>query len=240
MPTLENTTGARLTEGHLDLDAVRWVGTGLVRPECVLATVTGDIYTADWRGGVAHIRPDGSQALYVGLPVDGEPLKPNGVALLKDGSFLLAHLGAEQGGVFHLSRDGQTRPYLRTSMALTCRRATLWSKMRGPDLDHGQHAPDAARPGLPALLQRRLCRDGGRCRRPDRGRWTGLHQRVPGRSFGPVAVCQRDLLQAPVTFPAAGRWLAGRQGGRDRVRRRGVSRMVWRSTPRAASGSSAS
>ena len=42
-----------------DVDAVRWVGTGLVRPECVLATASGDIYTADWRGGVAHLRPDG-------------------------------------------------------------------------------------------------------------------------------------------------------------------------------------
>jgi sugar lactone lactonase YvrE len=114
LPTPENTRFNRLTEGHMDLDAVRWVGTGLVRPECVLVTATGDIYTADWRGGVAHIRPDGSQALYVGLPVDGEPLKPNGVALLKDGSFLLAHLGAEQGGVFHLTRDGQTRPFLRS------------------------------------------------------------------------------------------------------------------------------
>lgn len=114
LQTLENTTPFSVIGGHLDLDAVRWVGTGLVRPECVLATAAGDIYTADWRGGVAHIRPDGSQALYVGSPVDGEPLKPNGVALLKDGSFLLAHLGAEQGGVFHLQRDGQTRPYLRT------------------------------------------------------------------------------------------------------------------------------
>jgi len=50
----------------------------------------------------------------VGHPVDGEPLKPNGIALLADGSFLLAHLGAERGGVFRLQRDGQTRPFLRT------------------------------------------------------------------------------------------------------------------------------
>ena len=46
--------------------------------------------------------------------MDGEPLKPNGIALLKDGSFLLAHLGAETGGVFRLSRDGHTQPFLRT------------------------------------------------------------------------------------------------------------------------------
>ena len=81
----------------ISVDDVAWVGTGLVRPECVLATVSGDIYTADWRAGVAHIRPDGTQDFFRAGPVDGEVLKPNGIALLKDGSFLLAHLGAERG-----------------------------------------------------------------------------------------------------------------------------------------------
>lgn len=93
---------------------MRWVGAGLVRPECVLATASGDIYTADWRGGVAHISPDGAQHLYTGQLVDGEALKPNGIALLVDGSFLFAHLGAESGGVFRLFRDGRTEPFLRT------------------------------------------------------------------------------------------------------------------------------
>ncbi len=96
------------------LQDVSWVGTGLVRPECVLATSEGDLYSADWRGGVAHIRPDGTQRLYEAMPVDGEALKPNGIALLADGSFLIAHLGAEHGGVFRLGRDGQTIPFLRT------------------------------------------------------------------------------------------------------------------------------
>ncbi len=63
---------------------------------------------------MAHIAPDGSQSLYLGFPVDGEALKPNGIALLKDGSFLLAHLGAKSGGVFRLHRDGRTEPFLRT------------------------------------------------------------------------------------------------------------------------------
>jgi sugar lactone lactonase YvrE len=78
----------------------------------VLATAQGDLYTADWRGGVAHLRPDGSQCLYVGrLPAGGE-LRPNGIALLADGNFLLAHLGASDGGVFRLQRDGQVEPWL--------------------------------------------------------------------------------------------------------------------------------
>ncbi len=96
----------------IPLEALRWRGGGLVRPECVLATASGDIFTADWRGGVAHIRPDGSQALYRGVLPGGRPLRPNGIALRPDGSFLLADLGEDRGGVFQLTRAGEIRPIL--------------------------------------------------------------------------------------------------------------------------------
>ena len=89
-----------------------WVGQGLVRPECVLATAHGDLFTADWRGGVAHVLPDGSQRLYTAVRPDGLPLKPNGIALLADGSFLLAQLGDSDGGVWQLWRDGRLEPWL--------------------------------------------------------------------------------------------------------------------------------
>ncbi len=88
------------------------VGSGLVRPECVLANAFGDLFSADWRGGIAHIRPDGSQTLYAGTAPDGFRLKPNGIALLRDGSFLATHLGDEQGGVFRVQRDGVVTPWL--------------------------------------------------------------------------------------------------------------------------------
>jgi sugar lactone lactonase YvrE len=89
-----------------------WWGQDLQRPECVLATASGDVYTADWRGGVAHIHPDGRQSLYLGSTPDGAPLRPNGIALLRDGSFLLAQLGAHDGGVYRLQRDGRCEPWL--------------------------------------------------------------------------------------------------------------------------------
>ena len=88
------------------------IGSGLVRPECVLANRNGDLFTADWRGGVAHVRPDGSQVLYSGSGPDGLALKPNGIALQRDGSFLVTHLGANKGGVFRLTRDGAVTPWL--------------------------------------------------------------------------------------------------------------------------------
>lgn len=87
--------------------ALAWRGRGLVRPECVLATATGEVYAADWRGGVSHLRADGSQALYTGTLPGGRPLQPNGIALRRDGSFLLADLGETAGGVFRLTRHGE-------------------------------------------------------------------------------------------------------------------------------------
>ncbi|MBK9244154.1 MAG: SMP-30/gluconolactonase/LRE family protein [Burkholderiales bacterium] len=94
------------------LEALRFVGSGLNRPECVLATARGDLYTADWRGGVAHIRPDGSQELFAARLSGDRPLRPNGIALRSDGSFLLADLGERSGGVFALDRCGRVRPLL--------------------------------------------------------------------------------------------------------------------------------
>ena len=100
-------------DATIDQLAAMPFGTGLVRPECVLATRAGDLYTADWRGGVAHLRVDGRQQLYAGPGPDGMALRPNGIALQRDGSFLVTHLGAEEGGVFRLTRDGEVTPWLR-------------------------------------------------------------------------------------------------------------------------------
>lgn len=94
------------------LASLAWAGTGLNRPECVLANSAGHLYTADWRGGVAHIRPDGSQSLYTGTLPNGAAPRPNGIALLADGSFLFAHLGDKDGGVWRLTREGAIEPWL--------------------------------------------------------------------------------------------------------------------------------
>ncbi|MBL8331750.1 MAG: SMP-30/gluconolactonase/LRE family protein [Rubrivivax sp.] len=96
----------------VDLGRIGWIGADLVRPECVLTTASGSVYTADWRGGVAHRRPDGRSVLYRGQPGGGLELRPNGIALLRDGSFLLAQLGPDDGGVYRLWRDGRVEPWL--------------------------------------------------------------------------------------------------------------------------------
>lgn len=100
--------------GHdkIGLASITRVGSGLNRPECVLANAQGDLFTADWRGGVAHVRPDGTQALYRCDLSASRPARPNGISLRRDGSFLFADLGVDTGGVFALSRDGAVHPFI--------------------------------------------------------------------------------------------------------------------------------
>jgi sugar lactone lactonase YvrE len=96
--------------GVIALDELAFVGSGLSRPECVLVTRSGHVHTADWRGGVATLHPDGSATLVRGALPGGRPLRPNGMALTRHQTFLLADLGEELGGVYELHRDGRTVP----------------------------------------------------------------------------------------------------------------------------------
>lgn len=89
----------------LGLDQLEFIGSGLNRPECVLATAAGNLYTADWDGGVARIDSNGRTEKYLARE-PGFDLKPNGIALCPDGSFYIAHLG-DEGGIFRLQRNGQ-------------------------------------------------------------------------------------------------------------------------------------
>lgn len=85
-------------------------GTGLHRPECVLPTASGDVYVPDWRGGVAVVRADGSTQSWLAR-APGFDLKPNGIAFLPDGRFLIANLG-DDGGVWAMDTDGHVTPFL--------------------------------------------------------------------------------------------------------------------------------
>ncbi len=95
----------------LDDIEIGFIGSGLKRPECVLATANGRVYASDWRGGVAVVEPDGLQRSL--LPKDDSlNIRPNGICLMPDGDFLLAHLGDDEGGVYRLSAQGDVSPFL--------------------------------------------------------------------------------------------------------------------------------
>jgi sugar lactone lactonase YvrE len=86
------------------------VGADLHRPECVVADGADDVFVPDWRGGVTRIASNGAQETWLAQP-PGIELRPNGIAVMPDGSFLLANLG-DAGGVWRLHRNGSLEPFL--------------------------------------------------------------------------------------------------------------------------------
>lgn len=88
---------------------VTFIGAGLQRPECVLATRRGSLYVSD-REGYATIAPDGAVAR-IRAKNPPEHFLPNGIALLPNGSVLLADLGIG-GGVWKMAPDGALAPWL--------------------------------------------------------------------------------------------------------------------------------
>lgn len=92
----------------VDRAAIRTVGFDLQRPECILAEADGTLWTADARGGVMRIDPDGTQTLVAqtvdaGLSRNGsvervilEGTLPNGLAFDRDGNFLIANFGTDK------------------------------------------------------------------------------------------------------------------------------------------------
>jgi sugar lactone lactonase YvrE len=94
----------------ISLNELERVGAGLHRPECVVAEASGEIFVPDWRGGVTRIGPNGLQETWLARAPALE-LRPNGVAVLADGAFLLANL-SDAGGVWRLQRDGTLEPFL--------------------------------------------------------------------------------------------------------------------------------
>jgi sugar lactone lactonase YvrE len=96
-----------------DHPSLTFIGHSLVRPECVLTHRSGVLFASDWagHGGVAAIAPDGRVAR-VAIADATLALRPNGIALEPGGSFLIAHLGAETGGLYRLFPDGSVEAVL--------------------------------------------------------------------------------------------------------------------------------
>jgi len=95
---------------RISADQLTPFGSGLHRPEGVAATARGEVFTADWRGGVSCVRADGRVETWLAKAPPVE-LRPNGVALSRDGGFLIANL-SDDGGVWRLGREGGLTPVL--------------------------------------------------------------------------------------------------------------------------------
>jgi sugar lactone lactonase YvrE len=87
------------------------IGGGLNRPECVLATRDGCLYTGDWTVGIARIAPDGTTGPAVEADLIAQGFRPNGIAMTRDGDFLFANLSRKAGGVWQVGRRGEVHPF---------------------------------------------------------------------------------------------------------------------------------
>ncbi|HHU54088.1 MAG TPA: SMP-30/gluconolactonase/LRE family protein [Clostridiaceae bacterium] len=105
----------------IDESDLQYVGYDLQRPECILAEKDGSLWAADARGGVVHIKPDGTQSV-ITQKHDASSLKegdrdrffagtlPNGLAFTEDGDILISNFGTDCLEI--MKRTGETRVLL--------------------------------------------------------------------------------------------------------------------------------
>ena len=83
----------------INIEQVKTIGEGLLRPEGIMVTDEGDIFTADARGRCSRIEKTGRTSFFGMLGGT-----PNGICIDKRGNCIVANIG--NGEVQSLSRDG--------------------------------------------------------------------------------------------------------------------------------------
>jgi len=103
----------------IDKSTLQYVGQDLQRPECILAERDGSLWSADARGGVVQIRPDGTQTLvtqsvttgFASAKSDEERFTtgtlPNGLAFARNGDLIVSNFGTDRLEL--MTRRGDTR-----------------------------------------------------------------------------------------------------------------------------------
>jgi len=93
---------------EVDPTTLKFIGHDLQRPECILAEPDGSLWSADARGGVVHILPDGSQTLIAQTEqtefaqASDEASRfttgtlPNGLAFARNGDILVSNFGTDR------------------------------------------------------------------------------------------------------------------------------------------------
>ncbi len=85
------------------------VGSNLNRPESVIALADGRLFACDRECGVVRVGSDRAHCRPVAWPA--EEFVSNGIALLDDGTFLIANVGP-RGGAWRLVEPGRIEPFL--------------------------------------------------------------------------------------------------------------------------------
>jgi gluconolactonase len=155
MTLLRHGAGPNPLKGfQVDPAEIRMIGADLQRPECILAERDGTLWSADARGGVMRIDPDGTQTLIAQAPDPHFDLSasaadsllrgtlPNGLAFAANGDILISNFGTDRLEV--MNRRGATRVLLdcidgarlgKVNFVLRDGRDRIWitvSTMRNP------------------------------------------------------------------------------------------------------------
>lgn len=168
MQAAHETTVRTLAGEALPLDDLSFIGVGLNRPECLVTHRSGLIFAADWTGtgGVSIIAPDGRVSRLLALK-GGRTLRPNGIALEPGGSFLIAHLGVDEGGLFRLHCDGRVEdvalhiagtPIPPSNFPLLDSRSRIWLTVSTRVSPRADDYRPAARTGFIALIENGVAR----------------------------------------------------------------------------------
>ena len=104
---------------EVDKGKIQYIGKDLQRPECILAEPDGTLWSADARGGVMQITPDGTQTAinqkqseqFTDAASEADRFLtgtlPNGLAFADNGDFLIANFGTDRLEV--MDRQGNSR-----------------------------------------------------------------------------------------------------------------------------------
>ncbi|GHU09240.1 hypothetical protein FACS1894151_06600 [Spirochaetia bacterium] len=102
----------------LDKSKAKFIGEDLQRPECILAESDGSLWAADARGGVCHLKPDGTQQIITQKYAEKidhgsdnvdrffQGTLPNGLAFASNGDILISNFGTDC--LERMKRTGET------------------------------------------------------------------------------------------------------------------------------------
>lgn len=161
---------------QVDPREIRYVGKDLQRPECILAERDGTLWSADARGGVMRIDPDGTQTLVAPGAADSSVSfedryvntlgsLPNGLAFDAEGSFLIANFGADR--LERLTRKGELtilldnidgQPIGKANFVTRDSRGRLWLTVTTRMIPWTRHVETMSHDGYIAVIDQRGAR----------------------------------------------------------------------------------
>jgi gluconolactonase len=148
----------------IERTSIRYIGSDLQRPECILAERNGALWAADARGGVVQIRPGGEQRIIAQRvskhfeEVVSEASRylegtlPNGLAFARNGDILISNFGTDRLEIMKRNGDSEVladsidgEPIGKVNFVLRDSKERIWVTI-STKLKNWMHA---LRPDLP-------------------------------------------------------------------------------------------